>query len=94
MPKPSKPCGPAIRAFTLSDEVCLVPKLVGAAELIVTVRASAAPKIMESFLTEYGLNTTEGIALICLAEALHDAGLERCEHCVPRWRCGTARSFR
>ncbi|WP_375173614.1 bifunctional proline dehydrogenase/L-glutamate gamma-semialdehyde dehydrogenase PutA [Pseudooceanicola sp.] len=41
-----------------------------AAALIRKVRASSDPGMMESFLAEYGLSTKEGVALMCLAEAL------------------------
>ncbi|MFN3662713.1 bifunctional proline dehydrogenase/L-glutamate gamma-semialdehyde dehydrogenase PutA [Yoonia sp.] len=41
-----------------------------AAELVTQIRASADPGLMEVFLAEYGLSTEEGIALMCLAEAL------------------------
>ncbi|MEM7523815.1 MAG: bifunctional proline dehydrogenase/L-glutamate gamma-semialdehyde dehydrogenase PutA, partial [Pseudomonadota bacterium] len=41
-----------------------------AAALVRTVRGAAAPGLMESFLAEYGLSTEEGVALMCLAEAL------------------------
>ncbi len=41
-----------------------------AAELIVAVRAGSDPSIMEAFLAEFGLSTEEGVALMCLAEAL------------------------
>ncbi|MAW85180.1 MAG: bifunctional proline dehydrogenase/L-glutamate gamma-semialdehyde dehydrogenase [Phyllobacteriaceae bacterium] len=41
-----------------------------AAGLVRTVRSSSAPTMMESFLGEYGLSTGEGVALMCLAEAL------------------------
>ena len=41
-----------------------------AAKLVEAVRASADPKLMEVFLSEYGLSTKEGVALMCLAEAL------------------------
>ena len=34
------------------------------------IRGSAEPGLMEVFLAEYGLSTDEGIALMCLAEAL------------------------
>ncbi|SFP50496.1 bifunctional proline dehydrogenase/L-glutamate gamma-semialdehyde dehydrogenase PutA [Tranquillimonas alkanivorans] len=40
------------------------------AELVRRIRASARPGLMEMFLAEYGLSTEEGIALMCLAEAL------------------------
>ncbi len=41
-----------------------------AAELVRGIRKSDAPGLMEVFLAEYGLSTDEGIALMCLAEAL------------------------
>jgi RHH-type proline utilization regulon transcriptional repressor/proline dehydrogenase/delta 1-pyrroline-5-carboxylate dehydrogenase len=41
-----------------------------AAELVRQIRASTEPGLMEVFLAEYGLSTDEGIALMCLAEAL------------------------
>ncbi len=41
-----------------------------AAELVRQVRASNSPSMMENFLAEYGLTTREGVALMCLAEAL------------------------
>ena len=40
------------------------------AELVSRIRASVKPGLMEVFLAEYGLSTDEGIALMCLAEAL------------------------
>lgn len=41
-----------------------------AAQLVTQIRNSADPGLMEVFLAEYGLSTDEGIALMCLAEAL------------------------
>ena len=41
-----------------------------AAELVTSIRADNAPGLMEVFLAEYGLSTQEGVALMCLAEAL------------------------
>jgi RHH-type proline utilization regulon transcriptional repressor/proline dehydrogenase/delta 1-pyrroline-5-carboxylate dehydrogenase len=41
-----------------------------AADLVRDIRASSAPGLMEVFLAEYGLSTDEGVALMCLAEAL------------------------
>ena len=41
-----------------------------AASLVREIRASARPGLMEVFLAEYGLSTEEGVALMCLAEAL------------------------
>ncbi len=40
------------------------------ARLVSKVRAADDPGLMETFLAEYGLSTDEGIALMCLAEAL------------------------
>jgi RHH-type proline utilization regulon transcriptional repressor/proline dehydrogenase/delta 1-pyrroline-5-carboxylate dehydrogenase len=40
------------------------------AELVTSVRESSRPALMEAFLAEYGLSTDEGVALMCLAEAL------------------------
>jgi RHH-type proline utilization regulon transcriptional repressor/proline dehydrogenase/delta 1-pyrroline-5-carboxylate dehydrogenase len=40
------------------------------AALVREVRASSDPAVLESFLAEYGLSTKEGVALMCLAEAL------------------------
>ncbi|MGE0501852.1 MAG: bifunctional proline dehydrogenase/L-glutamate gamma-semialdehyde dehydrogenase PutA [Rhizobiaceae bacterium] len=41
-----------------------------AANLVRAVRSSSDPKLMEAFLATYGLSTKEGVALMCLAEAL------------------------
>lgn len=41
-----------------------------AAELIRSIRQAGNPGLMEVFLAEYGLSTNEGVALMCLAEAL------------------------
>ncbi len=38
--------------------------------LVADIRADGRPGLMEVFLGEYGLSTAEGIALMCLAEAL------------------------
>ncbi len=40
------------------------------ADLVRAIRAESNPGLMEVFLAEYGLSTAEGIALMCLAEAL------------------------
>ena len=40
------------------------------ADLVTQIRATSTPGLMEVFLAEYGLSTDEGIALMCLAEAL------------------------
>ena len=41
-----------------------------AAQLIKDIRAEQNPSLMESMLAEYGLSTDEGVALMCLAEAM------------------------
>ena len=41
-----------------------------AVDLINKVRADSNPTLMEQFLSEYGLSTQEGVALMCLAEAM------------------------
>ena len=75
----------AIRAAYLADEASLVRSLVeqadlsgearqriaaAAAELVVKVREDGSIGVMEAFLAEYGLSTDEGVALMCLAEAM------------------------
>jgi len=74
-----------VRSLYLADEANLLRDLAAAArlspveraeisdraaELVRRIRASAQPGLMEVFLAEYGLSTEEGIALMCLAEAL------------------------
>lgn len=41
-----------------------------AADIVRAIRNHTAPGLMEVFLAEYGLSTDEGVALMCLAEAL------------------------
>lgn len=41
-----------------------------AAQLVRDIRDTTDPGLMEVFLAEYGLSTDEGVALMCLAEAL------------------------
>ena len=41
-----------------------------AAQLVRDIRSGTSPGLMEVFLAEYGLSTDEGVALMCLAEAL------------------------
>lgn len=41
-----------------------------AAALVGEIRTGSKPGLMEVFLAEYGLSTDEGVALMCLAEAL------------------------
>ncbi len=72
----------AIRMARASDETSCVRALAAlveldaaaaaaeAASLVEAVRADAEPGLMETVLAEYGLSTREGVALMCLAEAL------------------------
>ena len=70
---------------SLRDEAALVAQLIAdvgldgaararitgaGADLVRQIRASVKPGLMEVFLAEYGLSTEEGVALMCLAEAL------------------------
>ena len=41
-----------------------------AEKLVLAIRNDSRPGLMEVFLAEYGLSTEEGVALMCLAEAL------------------------
>ncbi|HKK97075.1 MAG TPA: bifunctional proline dehydrogenase/L-glutamate gamma-semialdehyde dehydrogenase, partial [Marivita sp.] len=41
-----------------------------AARLVQQIRTASRPGLMDVFLAEYGLSTDEGVALMCLAEAL------------------------
>ncbi|HUF87547.1 MAG TPA: bifunctional proline dehydrogenase/L-glutamate gamma-semialdehyde dehydrogenase PutA [Thermohalobaculum sp.] len=74
-----------IRAHFLPDEAQVVRGLLAgagldaetckaiserAARLVREVRAKGDVGLMQSFLAEYGLSTREGVALMCLAEAL------------------------
>ncbi|WP_148863830.1 bifunctional proline dehydrogenase/L-glutamate gamma-semialdehyde dehydrogenase PutA [Marinobacter fonticola] len=75
----------SIRDYYLADELKVIRELIAEAQLSETerdaiskraaalvrdVRKNAKPSIMEKFLSEYGLTTKEGVALMCLAEAL------------------------
>ncbi|HET7409641.1 MAG TPA: proline dehydrogenase family protein, partial [Paracoccaceae bacterium] len=74
-----------LRAAYLEDEPAAMARLSGlaaldgatraaigdrAAALVRAVRDDSDPGLMEEFLAEYGLSTREGVALMCLAEAL------------------------
>ena len=75
----------AMRASYLADEHQVIQQLIASAdipeavraqisrrgaELISAVRTGSTPTLMEKFLAQYGLTTKEGVALMCLAEAL------------------------
>jgi RHH-type proline utilization regulon transcriptional repressor/proline dehydrogenase/delta 1-pyrroline-5-carboxylate dehydrogenase len=83
--EPSARLRQAIRAAILADEAAAVANRVvstglsaddrqsisrAATDLVRAIRQGAKPGIMETFLAEYGLSTDEGVALMCLAEAL------------------------
>ena len=53
--------------LTCADRASIVARAV---DLVRTTRARAGTSIMQGFLAEYGLSTREGVALMCLAEAL------------------------
>lgn len=74
-----------IDTTTYADEAALVETLIAeaglsqedrsricarATDLVSAIRNETRPGLMEVFLAEYGLSTDEGIALMCLAEAL------------------------
>jgi len=74
-----------IETGTLQNEAALLARLIAGAnldaggrariaasgaDLVRKIRADVRPGLMEVFLAEYGLSTEEGIALMCLAEAL------------------------
>ncbi|MEO1455725.1 MAG: bifunctional proline dehydrogenase/L-glutamate gamma-semialdehyde dehydrogenase PutA [Pseudomonadota bacterium] len=50
-----------------SDRAAIVTR---ATALVEQIRAASEPGLMEVFLAQYGLSTDEGVALMCLAEAL------------------------
>ncbi|OUS36898.1 bifunctional proline dehydrogenase/L-glutamate gamma-semialdehyde dehydrogenase [Rhodobacterales bacterium 56_14_T64] len=75
----------ALDALTYTDQADLRDQLIAtaaltdddraricanAAALVSDIRGHSAPGLMEVFLAEYGLSTDEGVALMCLAEAL------------------------
>jgi len=75
----------AVRDYYLADEHTVISEMIAgaqltqeernaisarAAELVRNVRKNAKSTIMEKFLAEYGLSTKEGVALMCLAEAM------------------------
>ncbi len=62
-----------VQALTLQaglDRAARLRITAAGADLVRRIRASVKPGLMEVFLAEYGLSTEEGIALMCLAEAL------------------------
>ncbi len=61
--------GDLIARAALSDEMRAATSR-RAATLVTRIRKESAPTLMEHFLAEYGLSTREGVALMCLAEAM------------------------
>jgi len=74
-----------IRSLHRADEKTVIQSLVkdaklsterrsniasGAVSLVKAIREDGNPGLMEVFLAQYGLSTEEGVALMCLAEAL------------------------
>ncbi|MTH76112.1 bifunctional proline dehydrogenase/L-glutamate gamma-semialdehyde dehydrogenase PutA [Paracoccus aestuariivivens] len=57
-------------AETALDERARAAISARAALLVRRIRSEAKPTMMEHFLAEYGLSTREGVALMCLAEAM------------------------
>ena len=74
-----------IRQLHLAEEAAVIEKSIAEAKIdrtertafsaravnmVNSIRADDEPGLMEVFLAEYGLSTDEGVALMCLAEAL------------------------
>ncbi|WP_417239771.1 bifunctional proline dehydrogenase/L-glutamate gamma-semialdehyde dehydrogenase PutA [Celeribacter halophilus] len=75
----------ALSAQKFTDEATVLENLIASAgiseaqratisaratDLVRRIRKESAPTLMEHFLAEYGLSTREGVALMCLAEAM------------------------
>ncbi|NAZ36193.1 bifunctional proline dehydrogenase/L-glutamate gamma-semialdehyde dehydrogenase PutA [Rubellimicrobium sp. CFH 75288] len=67
---PEEPLLDRLRAEAALDEDARAALADRTARLVRDIRAAGRPGLMESFLAEYGLSTDEGVALMCLAEAL------------------------
>ncbi|MFN7004535.1 MAG: hypothetical protein ACK4NW_14015, partial [Roseinatronobacter sp.] len=59
-----------LQASTAPDAATRAAAKSRAVGLVKSIRGSGRPGLMEVFLAEYGLSTNEGVALMCLAEAL------------------------
>ncbi|MCC5975492.1 MAG: bifunctional proline dehydrogenase/L-glutamate gamma-semialdehyde dehydrogenase PutA, partial [Rubellimicrobium sp.] len=67
------PEGPLVQALAEQARLSAADRATIAAagaDLVRAIRRETHPGLMEVFLAEYGLSTDEGIALMCLAEAL------------------------
>jgi len=60
----------ALAAGAGLDDAARIRIAAAGAGLVRDIRGTAKPGMMEVFLAEYGLSTDEGVALMCLAEAL------------------------
>ena len=69
LPDESDAAMAAVNAAALDEDVRakIVSRAIG---LVRSIRERSDPGLMEVFLAEYGLSTDEGVALMCLAEAL------------------------
>ena len=61
--------GDIVKRADLSEDM-RAASVVRGTRLVEAIRNDSRPGLMEVFLAEYGLSTDEGIALMCLAEAL------------------------
>ncbi|QIE43174.1 bifunctional proline dehydrogenase/L-glutamate gamma-semialdehyde dehydrogenase PutA (plasmid) [Rhodobacteraceae bacterium SC52] len=59
-----------LRGSSRIDDAMRAATHVRATSLVKGIRDDSRPGLMEVFLAEYGLSTEEGVALMCLAEAL------------------------
>ncbi|MCC7320722.1 MAG: bifunctional proline dehydrogenase/L-glutamate gamma-semialdehyde dehydrogenase PutA [Rubellimicrobium sp.] len=67
---PEAPLIESLRALAALDPAARGAITARAADLVRAIRGDSSPGLMEIFLAEYGLSTGEGVALMCLAEAL------------------------
>lgn len=66
---PEGECVPALFALAGLDDLTRAAIVVEATALVEAIRARGETGLIQKFLSEYGLNTDEGVALMCLAEA-------------------------
>ena len=67
--KPESECVSELISMLALDEAARKQVTTKAATLVREIRSRGESGLMEKFLAEYGLNTDEGVALMCLAEA-------------------------
>ncbi len=63
-------CWPSWCAGAALDDDARARIVSRAAAFVEGLRTASRPGLMDVFLAEYGLSTDEGVALMCLAEAL------------------------